>query len=266
MGLLDGKVVVITGASKGIGAGLAIGVAGHGASVVANYKHDADGAHATARAIEDAGGRAVAIQADVGKPVEARRLISDSVEEFGGVDVLVNNAGRTRFGPPSTVSSEDWDDVVDTNLKGAFYTTVAAVEQMPVHGGSIISISSCAATLMVQDHALYTMSKTGLEGLSRQLALEYAPRNIRVNVIAPAATSGPRNLEYDRDYDRKWASVTPMGRVAVPADYVGPVVFLASDLSMFVTGQILNVDGGWSLKGHTPDMSHYDYASDRDRD
>jgi NAD(P)-dependent dehydrogenase (short-subunit alcohol dehydrogenase family) len=265
MGLLDGKVVVVTGASKGIGASLAIGVARHGATVVINYKVDAEGAAEMVRRITAGGARAIRLQADVGKPDEARHLISAAAEQLGAVDVLVNNAGRTRFGPASGVSLDDWDDVVDTNLKGTFFTTVAAVEHMPEEGGSVINISSCAAALMVRDHSIYTMSKTGVEGLSRQLALEYAPRKIRVNVIAPAATSGARNLEYDLDYDRKWASVTPMGRVGSPEDYVGPVVFLASEMSSFLTGQTLNVDGGWSLKGHTPDMSDYDYSVDRMR-
>lgn len=265
MGLLDRKVAVITGASKGIGAGVAIGLARHGAAIVVNYKTDAEGAADTVRRITAGGGRAVAVQADVGQPDKARGLISAAAEQFGSVNVLVNNAGRTRFGPPSGVSLEDWDDVVNTNLKGTFFTTVAAVEQMPPEGGSVINISSCAAALMVRDHSIYTMSKTGIEGLSRQLALEYAPRNVRVNVLAPAATSGERNLAYDPDYDRKWGSVTPMGRVGVTEDYVGPIVFLSSDLSAFLTGQTLNVDGGWSLAGHTPDMTGYDYSSDRER-
>lgn len=265
MGLLDGKAVVITGASKGIGAGLAIGVARHGAAVVVNYKTDAAGASETVRAITSAGGRAIAVQADVGDRDEARHLVDAAVLEFGDVNVLVNNAGRTRFGPAHDVSLADWDDVVDTNLKGTFLTTVAAVERMPQDGGSVVNVSSCAAALMVQDHSIYTMSKVGVEGLTRQLAFEYASRGIRVNAIAPAATSGERNLEYDPDYDQKWASVTPMGRVARPDDYVGTMVFLASELSSFLTGQILHVDGGWSLKGHTPDMSGYDYSADRRR-
>jgi 3-oxoacyl-[acyl-carrier protein] reductase len=263
MAALDGKVVVVTGASKGIGAGVAVGLAGHGASVVVNYKHDGGGAADTVARVEAAGGRALALQADVGRPDEARALISKTVEQLGAINVLVNNAGRTRFGPASAVTLEDWDDVVDTNLKGTFFTTIAAAELMPSEGGSVINISSCAAALMIQDHSIYTMSKTGIEGLSRELALEYAPRNIRINVIAPAATSGARNLEYDPDYDQKWASVTPMGRVGVPEDYVGPVVFLATDMSGFLTGATLNVDGGWSLKGHTPDMTDYDYSRDR---
>jgi NAD(P)-dependent dehydrogenase (short-subunit alcohol dehydrogenase family) len=265
MGLLDGKVVLITGASKGIGAGIAVGIARHGAAIVANYKNDAQGAAETVNAIAADGGHAIAIQADVGRPEDARRLVSETVEQLGTVNVLVNNAGRTRFGPANRVSIEDWDDVVTTNLKGVFFTTVAAVENMPPEGGSVINISSCAAALMVQDHSIYTMSKTGIEGLSRQLALEYAPRNVRVNVVAPAATSVERNREYDPDYDRKWGSVTPMRRVGTPEDYVGPIAFLASDMSAFLTGQTLNVDGGWSLKGHTPDMSDYDYATDRRR-
>jgi 3-oxoacyl-[acyl-carrier protein] reductase len=265
VGLLDGKVAVVTGASKGIGAGIAIGFARHGAAVVANYKNDADGASETIKRIETDGGQGCAVRADVSDHGDAAELIATTVERFGRVDVLVNNAGRTRFGTPSGVTAEDWADVVDTNLKGTFLVTVAAVASMPPEGGSVINISSCAATLMVRDHAVYTMSKAGIEGLSRQLAFEYAPRGVRVNSIAPAATTGERNLEYDPNYDSKWAVVTPMGRVGTPDDYVGPAVFLASDLSRFMTGQLLNVDGGWSLQGHTPDMADYDYTGDRRR-
>jgi NAD(P)-dependent dehydrogenase (short-subunit alcohol dehydrogenase family) len=155
---------------------------------------------------------------------------------------------------------------VDTNLRGPFFGSVAAAKAMLANGGgSIINISSCAAKLMVQYHSVYAMAKGGLENLTRQLAIELAPQ-VRVNAIAPAPTSTERNRSYDPDYDTKWGAMIPARRVAFVEDYVGPCVFLASDQSRFVTGQILNVDGGWTLRGCTPDTSGYDFSQDRKRD
>lgn len=263
MSSLQGKVAIVTGASKGIGQHLAIGLGRHGAKVVVNYKNDHHGAGATCVAIREAGGVAMPIAADIGIPRSARELVTEAAEEFGRVDILVNNAGRTRFGPARDVTEADWDDVINTNLRGAFFTTVAAAEVMP-RGGAVINISSCAATLMVDCHSIYTTSKGGLEAMTRQLALELAPK-VRVNAIAPAATSTERNWEYDSRFDETWRAVTPLGRVATPEDYVAPVVFLASDASEFVTGEILHVDGGWTIKGHYPGMAEYDFGAERSR-
>lgn len=260
---LEGKAAVVTGSSKGIGRTLAIGLAKNGAGVAVNYKNDRAGAEDTCGAIEQLGGRAIPVMADVGSIDDARGLIDSARREFGRLDVLVNNAGRTRFGPLQEVTEEDWNDVIDTNLGGAFFATQAAVAAMG-DSGAVVNISSCAARLMVANHAVYTTSKGGLEAMTRQLALELAPR-IRVNAIAPAATSMERNWEYDPDFDRSWADVTPMARVATPEDYVAPLVFLASDASSFVTGEILHVDGGWTIKGDYPDMGDYDFETDRRR-
>ena len=264
-GDLSGKVAIVTGASRGIGRVLAIGLAEHGATVVVNYKTDAARASATTGAIAEIGGSAVELQADVGRAGEASRLVTETIERFGRIDLLVNNAGRTRFGPAAEVTDEDWDDVVHTNLRGPFFASVAAAGHMREQGGgSIVNISSCAATLMIDHHSVYAMTKGGLEALTRQLALEFAPL-VRVNAIAPAPTSNERNLEYNPDYDRDWGRVIPMGRVAEAHDYVGPLVFLASEQSAFLTGEILHVDGGWTLKGHTPTLDGYDYEADRRR-
>jgi NAD(P)-dependent dehydrogenase (short-subunit alcohol dehydrogenase family) len=261
---LEDKVAVVTGSSKGIGRALAVGLPAGGAKVAVNYKNDEAGAQETCRAIRAVGGTAIAVGADVGVLHEVRRLIDTAHSELGSVDVLVNNAGRTRFGPARDVTQEDWDDVINTNLRAPFFATVTAAEAMGDHG-SVINISSCAATLMVAYHAVYTTSKGGLEAMTRQLALELAPY-VRVNAIAPAATSMERNWEYDPSFDRSWREVTPMARVATPEDYVAPLVFLASDASAFVTGEILHVDGGWTIKGDYPGMAHYDFATDRRRD
>lgn len=263
--LLKDKVVLVTGASKGIGRGLAVGLAREGAVVGVNYKTDREGAEQTQLSIEKVGGTAKVIQADIGKKEEAEGMVKEFVHQFGRVDGLVNNAARTRFGPFDKVTREDWLDVVNTNLGGTFFGSAAAVRYMVSgEGGSIVNVSSCAASLMVPYHSVYTMSKGGVEALTRQLALELAPE-VRVNCISPAPTSTERNRQYDPDYDEKWGQVIPMKRVAQPQDMVGAVAFLISDSSSYVTGQILQVDGGWTLKGHTPDLSREDFSSDRER-
>jgi NAD(P)-dependent dehydrogenase (short-subunit alcohol dehydrogenase family) len=260
---LEGRAALVTGAGKGIGRTLAIGLAEAGATVAVNYKNDDDGARATCEAIRALGSEAVPIGADVSAIDDARRLVDLAHQRLGRLDVLVNNAGRTRFGPAAEVTAEDWNDVIDTNVKGAFFATVAAAQAMG-NGGSVINISSCAATLMVAYHAIYTTSKGALEAMTRQLALELAP-GVRVNAIAPAATSMERNWEYDPHFDRSWQQVTPLGRVATPQDYVGPLLFLASEASAFMTGEILHVDGGWTIKGHYPGMADYDFDAERTR-
>ncbi len=262
---LSGKVALVTGASKGIGQGLAVGLAAAGAQVAVNYKTDAEGAERTCERIQQAGGEATAFQADIGSKTAFEQLIDAVCARFGHLDVLVNNAARTRFGHVFEITEEDFDDVVNTNLRGPFFGSAAAARKMLKQGGgSIINISSIAARLMIPAHSSYTMAKGGLEALTRQLALELAPE-IRVNAIAPTATSTDRNRGYDPDYERKWRAITPAGRVAYVEDYVGPCVFLASDDAALVTGQILYVDGGWTLQGYTPDMSGYDFSQDRQR-
>jgi NAD(P)-dependent dehydrogenase (short-subunit alcohol dehydrogenase family) len=238
-----------------------VGLAKDGASVAINYKTDRTGAETTCRAIEAMGNSALLVQADVGERDQAEEMVSQVVRAHGKIDVLVNNAARTRFGPFEEVTEEDWLDVVNTNLKGTFFASAAAVRQMKRSGsGAIVNVSSCAARLMVPFHSAYTMSKGGIEALTRQLALELAPV-VRVNCISPAPTSTERNQQYDQN----WGRVIPMKRVAQPEDMVGTVAFLASDRAAYVTGQIVQVDGGWTLKGHTPDLAQEDFSSDRRR-
>jgi NAD(P)-dependent dehydrogenase (short-subunit alcohol dehydrogenase family) len=159
---------------------------------------------------------------------------------------------------------EDWEDVVGTNLRGTFFASQAAARHMQTAGGSIVNVSSCAATLTALYHSVYTMSKAGLEGLTKQLALEWAPL-IRVNAIAPGPTSVERSRSYDPNFDKTWGGVVPLGRVAYPEDLVGPVVFLASEQSRYLTGDVLHVDGGWTIQGKTPPMDDFDVSADRKR-
>ncbi|ABD11533.1 dehydrogenase of unknown specificity, short-chain alcohol dehydrogenase [Frankia casuarinae] len=263
-GALDGKVAVVTSSSKGIGRALATGLGQAGANVVVNYKNDRAGAEQTCRRIQEAGGIAVAVGADVGVPEDAQRLIDTAHCELGSIDVLVNNVAHVRLGPAQATTLEDWGDAISTNLRGAFLTTITAVAAMGERGGSIINISTCADTLMLRYHAVYTASKGSLEAMTRHLALRLAPR-VRVNAIAPTATRMERNWQDNPDFDRSWSAVIPLGRMATPEDYIGPLVFLASDASSFVTGEILHVDGGWTLQGPAPDMRHYDFETDRHR-
>jgi len=262
---LRGKVILVTGASKGIGRGLAVGLGRAGATVAVNYKSDADGAEQTVAAVREAGGDAHALQADVGDRQDARRMVDECVRRHGRIDALVNNAGRTRFGAPEEVSDDDWDDVINTNVRGTFIASIAAAGHMKRSGGgSIVNISSCSATLGLMYHSLYTTSKGAIDTLTRQLALELAP-DVRVNAIAPAPTSTPRNLEYDPNYNENWGRVIPLRRVGQPEDLVGPLCFLVSDQSRFLTGEILHVDGGWTLRGVAPDMAEYAFETDRMR-
>ena len=263
---LTGMRIVVTGASKGIGRGLAVGLGRLGAAVAVNYKSDRAGANEVVAEIRAAGGTAELLQLDISDHGESLRIVSASVDLLGGIDVLINNAGRTMFGPPSGVTLEAWDYVVNTNIRGLMFSSIQVAEYMRAgSGGSIINISSCAATLMVPDHALYTTSKSAVEGLTRQLALEYAP-GVRVNAIAPGPSAVQRNFEYDTDFEHTWGAVIPMGRVADPADdLLGPVIFLATGLSRYITGEIIHADGGWNIRGCTPDMSVLDYQADRTR-
>ena len=168
---LDGKVAIITGASKGIGQGLAIGLAAAGARVAVNYKTDRDGAELTGQTVQQAGGEAALFQADIGSKAEVEQLIEDVFERFGRIDVLVNNAARTRFGPPFEITEEDFDDVVDTILRGPFFGSLAAARKMRLGGGgSIINISSIAVRQIMEFHSVYTMAKGGLESLTRPRA------------------------------------------------------------------------------------------------
>ena len=263
--ILAGKVALVTGSSKSIGQAVAVGLAEAGAEVAVVYKTDTTGAEQTCKTIVEAGGTAKPFLADIGSKLEFEQAIDDVCDYFGRLDILVNNAARTRFGPINEVTEDDFDDVVNTILRGPFFGSIAAARRMNENGGgSIINISSIAVRGIMFFHGAYTVAKGGLEAMTQQLALELAP-DVRVNAIAPHATSNARNRAYDANFDDRWAAVTPTGRVGYPEDYIGPSVFLSSAAAAMITGQIIYVDGGWSLQGHAPEQGDFDYSADRQR-
>jgi glucose 1-dehydrogenase len=250
--LLD-KIVLVTGASKGIGKALALGLAREGAHLLVNYHTDAAGAERVVREIQDVGRRALAVQADISRVADIGLMFEVIRREFGRIDVLVNNAGITGWTSLFEITEAKWDQVVDTNLKGTFFCSLEAARMMrETDGGSIVNVSTNCAALGVKNLVAYATSKAGIHGLTKQLAVELAPYRIRVNTFAPGPTQVERNLRDDPDYDRSWGRMTPLKRTALPEEMVGPAVFLASDESSYMTGQVFYVDGGWTVQGSIP--------------
>jgi len=251
---LHGKTVLITGASKGIGRAIAVGCAHEGADLLVNYHHDRAGALACTAEIHALGRKAVAIQADIARPPQIKRMFERARKAFPRLDVLINNAAITGWSELFETTSEKWDQVLDTNLKGSFFCALEAARWMreTKTAGSIINVSTNCAALGVTNLAAYATSKAGLHGLTIQLAVELAPHHIRVNTFAPGPVNVARNLADDPDYRRVWGGVVPLGRTADPDEMIGPAVFLASEESSYVTGQTLFVDGGWSVQGRIP--------------
>jgi glucose 1-dehydrogenase len=251
---LANRTVLITGASKGIGRALALGCAREGADVVINYHTDLDGADATADEVRALGRRALAVKADVGRVRDIDRMFAKVRKEFPRLDVLINNAGITGWSALFETTEETWDLVLDTNLKGTFFCSLAAARWMreSKKGGAIVNISTNCAALAVKNLAAYATSKAGLHGLTKQLAVELAPFGIRVNTFAPGPINVERNLRDDPGYRDVWGGVVPLGRTGEPEEMVGPAIFLASPDSSYVTGQVFYADGGWSVQGRIP--------------
>jgi len=236
---LDGKLALVTGASRGIGRAVARELARAGASVVVGYRTGRDEAEALAAEI---GGRA--IQADVSSPDEARRL----VEEAGDVDVLVNNAGLTRDGLLARMSDDDWRTVLDTNLSSVFYTCRAVTRpMMKKRSGSIVNISSIVGVHGNWGQTNYAASKAGIIGFTKSLARELGSRAIRANVVAPGYVKTQLTDVLPEEATQAMVSQTPLGRVADPEEVAGAVRFLASDDASFITGEVLLVDGGLGM-------------------
>ena len=244
---LEGKVSIVTGASRGIGRGIAVRLAQEGAKVVINHRGSAEGAEATARLIREAGGEALVIQADVSRMDEAQRLVQETINAFGQVDVLVNNAGTTRDTLLMMMKEDQWDVVVDTNLKSVFSCCKAVARPMVKRKfGRIINISSVSGLAGQGGQTNYAASKAGVIAFSKSLAKELGSRNITVNVVAPGfvPTALTEGILAEGDNLQRAVEATPLGRLGTPEDVAGAVVFFASDDASFITGQVLSVDGG----------------------
>ena len=240
---LSGKVAVVTGASRGIGRQTALTLAGAGASVVLTSRGDA--AEAVAGEIAAAGGQAVAVAADVADAAAVQGVIETTLERFGRLDVLVNNAGITRDQLLLRMKREDWDAVVATNLTGTFLCTQAVLKTMlKQRSGRIISISSVVGQSGNPGQTNYAATKAGIIGFSKALAREVASRSITVNVVAPGLIDTDMTRDISSDAQANWASSIPLGRLGTPEDVAAAVCFLASDAAGYITGQVLAINGG----------------------
>jgi 3-oxoacyl-[acyl-carrier protein] reductase len=244
---LEGRIALVTGGSKGIGAGIAAALAAAGAGVAVNYASDADGAARLVGAIGAAGGRAVAVQADVSRAADVGRMFAETRAALGPVDVLVNNAGRYAFAPLEGITEDDYRRDFDLNVLGPILTMQQFARQPEADGGAIVNITAAVVSTNPTGTGVYTATKSAVTSLSRVVAKELAPRGIRVNVIAPTATNteGTRALGLiGEDGESGISAHIPLGRVGTPED-IGPVaVFLASDGARWITGDVIFATGG----------------------
>lgn len=245
---LTGKIALVTGSSQGIGRGIATRFAQEGADVVINYNRTPGGAQEVLREVEAAGRRGLVVQADMGKLDDIRRLIATAVEHFGHLDILVNNAGVETHAPFWEVTEEDYDRVLNINLKGVFFATQAMVQHLmqTKRPGRIVNVSSVHEELPFPNFTAYCASKGGLKMFTRNLAVELGPLGITINSIAPGAIETPINAKLLND-PKKLNSLLgqiPLARLGKPKDVAGVAVFLASDDADYVTGSTYYVDGG----------------------
>jgi 3-oxoacyl-[acyl-carrier protein] reductase len=249
MGKLTGKVAVVTGASKGIGAAIAERLGSEGASVVVNYASDKAGAERVARKIEATGGKALIVQADVAKKADIDRLFKQTKDNFGHIDILVNNAGVYEFRPLEQIDEGHFRKIFDLNVLGLLLTTQTAVQSMNGDGGSIINVSSVVAKTPPPNAAVYSATKGAVDVITRTLAQELGARKIRVNSLSPGFTDteGVRSSGANKEFAEAAVSRTPLGRVGTGDDIAGAAAFLASEESRWVTGETLVVGGGIRL-------------------
>ncbi|WP_037310917.1 SDR family NAD(P)-dependent oxidoreductase [Amycolatopsis orientalis] len=243
---LTGTTTLVTGASGGIGRGLALRFAEAGSAVAVHYHRDEASAGALVERIEAAGGTAAAFAADLSADDGCRRLVADAAAWTGRLDTLVNNAGVQPVEPLPGMSVTSWRAVLDTNLTSAFSCTQAAAEVMT--GGSVVHIASIEAAQPAPGHAHYSSAKAALVMHARAAALEYGPRGIRVNAVSPGLIDRPGLGDDWPDGVRRWEQAAPLGRLGTPADVANACVFLASPLAAWITGHTLTVDGGVSTR------------------
>ena len=249
---LSGKIALITGGSRGIGAAITRRLAGEGAAVAINYRSDAAAAEALVKEIVGNGGRAVAFQADVSDPAQSKSLVDDVVAEFGALHLLASNAGIEHFGALQSITLADFDRVYHTNVAGQLFVTQAAVAAM-TEGGRIVLTSSISARIAVRHHSLYGPSKAAINSLVLNLAPELAAVGIAINAIAPGGTATDMAVENAKHYGHpaedvgsiRMDMVNSLGRLAEPAEIAAAVAFLLSEDASYLTGSVLDASGGW---------------------
>jgi 3-oxoacyl-[acyl-carrier protein] reductase len=248
-GKLNGKVAVVTGASKGIGASIAKHLAAEGASVVVNYASSKQGADKVVDEISKGNGKAIAVQGDVAKKKDIERLFAETKKAFGRLDILVNNAGVYLFTPLEAVTEEEFHREFNINVLGLLLSTQEALKHFGPEGGSVINISSSATAVTPPNSSVYTGTKGAVDAITGVLAKELGPKKIRVNAINPGGveTEGFTSMGFSgSDFEKQMIAQTPLGRLGQPDD-IGPVaVFLASSDAKWVTGEIVHVAGGLS--------------------
>lgn len=244
---LAGQVAVVTGASKGIGAEIAVQLAAEGASVVVNYASSRAGANKVVKAITAKKGKAMAVQADLSQPKDVQSLFRKTKKAFGRLDILVNNAGIYEFAPLEKITPDHFHKHYDLNVLGLLLATQEAVKLFGEKGGSVINISSVVATLAPPETSVYSGTKAAVNAITRSLAQELGPRKIRVNAVNPGMieTEGTHTAGITAGEFRKhMEALTPLGRIGVPSDIAPAVVFLASSDSGWITGETLYISGG----------------------
>lgn len=245
MELLKGKVALVTGGTRGIGKGICLKLAEHGASVIFTYVSSEEAAKNVEQELKALGVIARAVRSDAAKLAEAEKLVEDIVAEFGALHIVVNNAGITRDNLLMRMKEEDWDAVIDTNLKAVFNITKAVQRTMlKQREGSIINISSVVGIEGNAGQSNYAASKAGIIGFSKSIAKELGSRNIRCNVVAPGFIETEMTAALDQAVVDGWKATIPLKRAGTPEDVANTVLFLASDLSTYVTGQVIPVCGG----------------------
>jgi 3-oxoacyl-[acyl-carrier protein] reductase len=241
----ENKTALITGASRGIGRAIALRLASEGANIVVNYHANADAAKSVAAEIGALGRLAQVVQADVARPDDVDRLVAGALQDFGRLDILVNNAGITRDALTMRMSEDDWDAVLDTNLKSAFLVTKAVLRSMlRQHAGRIVNITSISGVMGNAGQANYSASKAGLIGLTRSIAREVASRSITCNAIAAGVIDTEIWQGVPQAAIDAMMHLVPAGRKGTPEDIAEATAFLASDAASYITGQVLHVDGG----------------------